>query len=852
MKRIQFVLLILLINAGVYGQIVADHTVVDRYVDIPQGYIDEVKKMWLVVAGESHSEAYRVGLSLLEGLYPGYAVSVVESGEPEPSTDLNLRASCATWGDITNLSGWIYSYGEEDWFTSLEALTRTESGISYCNSISNTIGAIGFGWCYDPMGTGPTTEVDPVYGCHWWGSSDNGPQGSRAWGLDAEDFQITGNTISLDTYLDVTQDYIDFCAAQDIPTKVFFTTGPVDNWNGLLSPENMYQAHLKYERIRSYVNANNSAIFFDYADILCFDDGSDTPNTVTWDGHVFPTITPTNLGTRAIGHIGAPGALRLAKAMWYMLARIAGWDGNKETEWTGAAGNDWDNDGNWSNGVPGGSTDVIIPDVINDPAIAAGVEAECNNMDIAAGAMLTIESDGTLSGSLIVRGTSTGTISYNRQMPNDELYHYISSPVDSPTLPSVATFWAWSEPEGDWGDPVTANTAGAGYTMQAGNSLVSFTGTVITDNVTIAATSPYSDCDFPSVAIDEYSERPYAGGRDALSGYGGGGWNLLGNPFASALDATAFISSNGSAFDQNYMALYIYNGDTYAYIGSELTGWENADGLFGYMNIQVGQGFFVAARCNTSEFIFTSEMQVHNTSVPYTKSAGNADRWPGIQLKAVSGSGEASTLVIYNEQMSAGLDPGYDIGQMNSADGINIYTTLALHSNSVNYARQALPKDGADTFSVPLGIDLREGGSVTFSALTAPLGDLRYWLKDRVTGSFTDLSANSYTVTLPADTYGSGRFFILASANTPTAINQPETPGDDLRIWVSGERVIISGVVREGSLCEVFDISGRKMLQQYLADGGMNIIDMPVGLHGFIVVRVSDGEKVDSRKVVIR
>lgn len=27
-------------------------------------------------------------------------------------------------------------------------------------------------------------------------------------------------------------------------------------------------------------------------------------------------------------HIGRIGALRVAKAMWWMLARIAGWDGN--------------------------------------------------------------------------------------------------------------------------------------------------------------------------------------------------------------------------------------------------------------------------------------------------------------------------------------------------------------------------------------------------------------------------------------------------------------------------------------------------------------------------------------------
>ncbi|MDZ7634151.1 MAG: fibronectin type III domain-containing protein [Bacteroidales bacterium] len=47
---------------GSTSQIIADHTIVDRYDEIPQQYIDEVKKMWLVYAGESHARAIRVGL----------------------------------------------------------------------------------------------------------------------------------------------------------------------------------------------------------------------------------------------------------------------------------------------------------------------------------------------------------------------------------------------------------------------------------------------------------------------------------------------------------------------------------------------------------------------------------------------------------------------------------------------------------------------------------------------------------------------------------------------------------------------------------------------------------------------
>ncbi len=38
-------------------------------------------------------------------------------------------------------------------------------------------------------------------------------------------------------------------------------------------------------------------------------------------------ITSSNLGDADIGHIGEEGSIRLAKAMWWMLARLAGWDG---------------------------------------------------------------------------------------------------------------------------------------------------------------------------------------------------------------------------------------------------------------------------------------------------------------------------------------------------------------------------------------------------------------------------------------------------------------------------------------------------------------------------------------------
>lgn len=271
----------------VQGQIIADHTVVDKYDDIPQHYIDEVKKMWLVVAGESHSYAYITGLRSLGLMNPKYAVSVLlESGVPESYTSSHLRASRATWGDLTHSSGWIYSYGEEDWITSTTAINRTKDGIKYCYDNNIPIAAIGFGWCWD----------DEV-------------------GLDVND------------YFTATQEYVDYCNENDYPTTVYYTTGPID----YDTPMYLYDLHVRNEAIRDYIdNYEGNVVFFDYADILCHDDDG-TLYYVMYGDIPVPKVTPTNAGDHTIGHIGENGAIRLAKALWWMLARIAGWDGGTST-----------------------------------------------------------------------------------------------------------------------------------------------------------------------------------------------------------------------------------------------------------------------------------------------------------------------------------------------------------------------------------------------------------------------------------------------------------------------------------------------------------------------------------------
>jgi hypothetical protein len=300
--------------------------------------MNEIKKIWVDIPGESHSSGYRRGLKLLSQQNSLFAVSVTESGTPEGYRSDALRISGATWGDVNSASGWQYSYGEEDFWTSQLAVDRTKEHLTYANTHNLAIEAFGFGWCWDMTWVnGPGGTIDPVYKVHWAGSTEGGPNGSMRWGLDDADNALTGNTLNMDDYIAAVEAYRAHCAANNYPTKVFFTTGPVDGY----TEENGYQRQLKHEHIRQHVLADETRILFDYADILCSSDGG-ALNVVSWTDssggvHQYPYIHPDNMKdlnggyTEDGDHIGEVGTIRLAKAMWWMLARIAGWDGQGST-----------------------------------------------------------------------------------------------------------------------------------------------------------------------------------------------------------------------------------------------------------------------------------------------------------------------------------------------------------------------------------------------------------------------------------------------------------------------------------------------------------------------------------------
>jgi hypothetical protein len=342
------------------GAIIANHDVVDKYDDIPQIYIDAVKKMYLNVPGESHSAAYRKGLELLMSQNSTYQVINTVDDPPAASDNQALRVNRWVYNNGRYNNGLLT--GEQEWYTwhawnnpadtnyPAANATLIKNHITYCHDHGIEISAIGFGWCWDMTSSNVPEDApsssDNINGVlfRWAGASVGGPgpdgngnTWNRKWGLDDADYALTLNHVNMDDYIQATEEYISYANLNSPNTRVFFTTGPVDADLIATSkcPENSesgYQREVKQQYIRDHFDdVYPNAALFDYADILTYSDDDTDQYTNTWNGTTYPQIHPDNMGGTGTGHIGAVGALRLGKALWWLLARMAGWDGNPES-----------------------------------------------------------------------------------------------------------------------------------------------------------------------------------------------------------------------------------------------------------------------------------------------------------------------------------------------------------------------------------------------------------------------------------------------------------------------------------------------------------------------------------------
>jgi hypothetical protein len=296
------------------GYIIADHTACTLYTQIPAVWLAKVKSMTFWYTGESHSyqikggrddEGIMGGMELLEAENSLYAVEV----QDKPSEFLESGVLRLIRGNYTDSNQFSNSpMGEEFFWSSQKVRDLVKHAVE-----TNPIDVACWCWCWD-IGYNRLFQWDANKKAY----VDIIPDPDGRW--QPEHMQI---------YLDA---FTEFNANPNASTIFIYQTAVTDNPIG----ENAYRTQLLNDQIRAWVKAKG-AVLFDWADIETHSPDGTVHNLATWTDTtgIFGTAgSPYTFEVRhsawnkeELGHAARALAVQKAKAMWWLLARLAGWDG---------------------------------------------------------------------------------------------------------------------------------------------------------------------------------------------------------------------------------------------------------------------------------------------------------------------------------------------------------------------------------------------------------------------------------------------------------------------------------------------------------------------------------------------
>lgn len=520
------------------------------------------------------------------------------------------------------------------------------------------------------------------------------------------------------------------------------------------------------------------------------------------------------------------------------------------------AGN-WSLASNWSAGIPGAITDVILTTNCtvdgNTPAKSVTVNAGIT-LTIASSNTLAVSGDFTLksnvsgTASLINGGTLTvtGAVNAERYMTNGK-WHLISPTASGQTVAAFLTANANIPTSGSNRGMMDYNTLGNNWNAYYPTS--SAVGTMV-------AGKGYSTRIAATDGTITFTGALASGTKTVELTTSGEGWNCVGNPYTSAINMNTtahatnnFITANSDNLDPSYACVYVWDEDA-SYTGQNCykvisnSGFSTTKTILAQNYVAPGQGFFVKAKTGTSSISFTTVLQSHQGGTALREATTS---WPGIALNVASATSSASAIITFNGSMTNGLDPTYDAGLLRGANGLSLYTRL-LEDNGVDFAIQCLPERYSNLI-IPVGVDCKDGGEITFSAETVDLPSAcKVILEDRTTKTFTSLTDGAtYKTTVSAGSTAVGRFYIRTGDNFTTGASGLTL---NLKVFTGKGAIIIEGEVGDQAIATLYNVQGQRVRVQPLKKGSMNTISCPDLGNGIYLLKIQqDGESV-TRKLI--
>jgi trimeric autotransporter adhesin len=538
--------------------------------------------------------------------------------------------------------------------------------------------------------------------------------------------------------------------------------------------------------------------------------------------------------------------------------------------WSGSVSANWNDANNWGPcpGVPTTSDNVVIPNVTPRPVVSATPAAVCRALTVNSGAELTINSgqnlttdnavtnNGTIrvmnSGNFIQTANSiahagSGNMVVQRQgSASTTVYNYWSSPVVNGILPggnqyyydsSLGTHSNTDDTPADlgWQSFSGSMTPGQGY-ASTGGGLANFTGVANNNDVPFGVTT---------------SAQP----MNSL--VGGTRFNLVGNPYPSAISANAFINANGpSGTGRIAGVLYFWDDDNSGgsgYATNDYATWTTIGSVGGGGNtplgsIASGQGFKVDATSD-GDVTFTNAMRGGNNT-QFFRLTDEDDTMDRLWLSLSGNDLFNQTLVAFRDDATDLRDVMYDAHKIQGNSGIALASVQAGETFAIAaYPTITQPR------TVPLQTFVAQQGSYTFEADSLDgFAETDVYLQDLQSGqAYLLVQGSTVTVNLgPQDAFN--RFQLWLSPQLVTGLEGADEHSARIISSEMGLQVLMSADINTNGELRLFNAMGQLLLSQHVrVDAGRSsLLDVSALPAGIYVAAFRSSQGVVNAKVVLR
>lgn len=539
---------------------------------------------------------------------------------------------------------------------------------------------------------------------------------------------------------------------------------------------------------------------------------------------------------------------------------------NGAKTWNGSVNTDWNVANNWTPvGVPTAMDCVVIADTANDPIISGtnynglGLNLTVNN-----NATLTVTPNNDLTitewvninptGDLVLQNSASliqvnntpnqGTMHMTRTANIRKLdYVYWSSPVSSfassaispgtptwaiykwtPTIPTNTNFF------GNWASGNETMALGKGYIVRGPDS---FTATLAPFNAVFAGT-PNNGIITTPISRGTWNGGTYSTGVSTTLGTNDDdNWNLIGNPYPSAVRAIDFLTLNtnidgfikiwthgtlpSSAIADPFYNNYVYNYTPGDYITYNSSGTSSGPGVFNG-NIAAGQGFFVLMKhtslAASENVTFNNSMRssTYDNAQFFRTSNENGRIW--LDLVASNGT-NIRNLVAYTDGASNDRDRLYD-AITDEKLNLNLYSLIG--ETPMTIQGRTLPFDQNDR--VPMGVKIPQDGnySIAIGVVDGFFTDANQeiYLEDKATNVIHNLRDAPYNFTSVAGNHANR--FILRYTNE--TLGNDDVISDEANLWViSSDILSVKSTKNTIQSVRVFDVLGRHLAYYPNVDG---------------------------------